>query len=544
MYRETSKSGFAFGLLAAGILISSAPRVSAVEIVPATVHDIITALGPDANGLALSQDALPDLFTLTASRIDEDSKRFTIQQPYKSGRWKGGKVVIEYARDLSYTLVNVYDKEGQRQRIYSVSTEFTEHVEQLKAQNQEPPPAAPVAPPPSSVPAAAQEAGGQHSYEWNDAQSAYVPAAASAAAVEAVGVEKQKPVVVPSVAVAEAPAQSGEQAPPSQSQKRRHPREEIVLAKASEEPPPATKVQVGNATWVERRPAGPKETPPAQEPETNAVPVKKSEPAPVVTERVEPKPTPTPAPANPPTSASVAAVPPVPETAKSENVPTTEELLSTSNKKSRPDTSEGDAWVPKETPKPVVVEPVVPAQEPVKVAMIPKPAPVDNSVENILKIANEKKAKESHESDSWVPKKTKKPNLEVDIDREVERIRAQENKQAAQRKPSRIKLDVNNPEEGVLPVSSFEKFSGPMYGRHREYERHFVPGKNKLAKAPDHDFYVDEVDRKKEIHNIYFYAHQKGKGPRLVAVERHAKVSFRGNYDIEKEDSGKISTYN
>jgi len=32
--------------------------------------------------------------------------------------------------------------------------------------------------------------------------------------------------------------------------------------------------------------------------------------------------------------------------------------------------------------------------------------------------------------------------LEVDIDREVERIRAQENKQAAQRKPSRIKLDV------------------------------------------------------------------------------------------------------
>ena len=31
----------------------------------------------------------------------------------------GGKVVIEYARDLSYTLVSVYDKAGNRQRIYS-----------------------------------------------------------------------------------------------------------------------------------------------------------------------------------------------------------------------------------------------------------------------------------------------------------------------------------------------------------------------------------------------------------------------------------------
>jgi len=102
----------------------------------------------------------------------------------------------------------------------------------------------------------------------------------------------------------------------------------------------------------------------------------------------------------------------------------------------------------------------------------------------------------------------------------------------------------NNPEEGVLPVSSFEKFSGPMYGRHREYERHFVPGRISSPKHPTMNFYVDEVDRKKEIHNIYFYAHQKGKGPRWVAVERHAKVSFRGNYDIEKEDSGKISTYN
>ncbi len=108
----------------------------------------------------------------------------------------------------------------------------------------------------------------------------------------------------------------------------------------------------------------------------------------------------------------------------------------------------------------------------------------------------------------------------------------------------KVRSDINNPEEGVLPVSTFEKFSGPMYGRHREYERRFYPGKKSKSGSLDHDFYVEEIDRKKEIHNVYFYKHQKGKPPKLVAVERHEKVSFLGNYDIDKEDKGKISTYN
>ena len=108
----------------------------------------------------------------------------------------------------------------------------------------------------------------------------------------------------------------------------------------------------------------------------------------------------------------------------------------------------------------------------------------------------------------------------------------------------KVRSDVNNPEEGVLPVSTFEKFSGPMYGRHREYERRFYPGKKSKKSSMDYDFYVEEIDRKKEIHNVYFYKHQKGKAPKLVAVERHDRVSFLGNYDIEKEDKGKISSYN
>src|SRR5262249_23288963 len=129
------------------------------------------------------------------------------------------------------------------------------------------------------------------------------------------------------------------------------------------------------------------------------------------------------------------------------------------------------------------------------------------------------------------------------LNKELARIQKQEKEQAAPKPAPKIRHDVNNPEEGVLPVSSFEKFSGPMYGRHREYERRFFPGKSSKPGAPTHDFYVEEVDRKKEIHNVYFYKHEKGKAPKLVGVERHEKVSFLGNYDIDKEDKGKISTY-
>ena len=163
----------------------------------------------------------------------------------------------------------------------------------------------------------------------------------------------------------------------------------------------------------------------------------------------------------------------------------------------------------------------------------------------MLKIAGQEKTSASHESDLWVPQKNVAPKPDVDLNKELVRIRQEEKRQAAVTKTVvSARRDINNPEEGVLPVSSFEKFSGPLYGRHREYERRFFPGKRARPGAPVHDFYVEEVDRKKEIHNVYFYEHRKGKAPKLVAVERHEKVSFLGNYDIDKEDQGKLSTYN
>src|SRR5437879_3482591 len=128
-HRSLNRGAFLFlGLSGVGILFLAAHILQAVEIAPASAGEILSALGPDARGLSITKDALPDLFALTASRIEENPKLFTVEEPYLSGRWKGGKAIIEYARDLSYTLVSIYDREGRRQRIYSVRTKFNEHI--------------------------------------------------------------------------------------------------------------------------------------------------------------------------------------------------------------------------------------------------------------------------------------------------------------------------------------------------------------------------------------------------------------------------------
>src|SRR4051812_7518776 len=97
------------GGLLFGCLLASSPVVSAEDLAPASAQDILEALGPDANGLDLKQEALPDLFTITSKRIEENSKQLLVEQPYTSGKWKGGKAVIEYSRDLSSTEVNILD---------------------------------------------------------------------------------------------------------------------------------------------------------------------------------------------------------------------------------------------------------------------------------------------------------------------------------------------------------------------------------------------------------------------------------------------------
>jgi hypothetical protein len=65
-----------------------------------------------------------------------------------------------------------------------------------------------------------------------------------------------------------------------------------------------------------------------------------------------------------------------------------------------------------------------------------------------------------------------------------------------------------------------------------------------LIEDKEYDFYVDEVDRKKETHNVYFYKNMgKDEAPKLIAMQKHSKVTFLGNYDVDKEDSGKLVRY-
>jgi hypothetical protein len=510
------------GLLAVGLFLMAVSVLPAVEIAPASAQDILSALGPDAEGLALSQEALPDLFTLTARRLDENAKQFIVQLPYKSGRWKRGKVVIEYSRDLSYTTVSVYDREGNRQRIYSVNSKFTEYVAKLKSQAQSQPKPLTEAPPPPppAVPQIAQAVSrGVFSYEWNDAKNAYLP------------VESKPP---PPPVVHETPAPPPLPAPPHPDGEKKTP-----VAKAQSKPAPSSKtggdiwtpsksdasspvqVKVGNTTWVEKhkdlpakskpapphphiKPAEIKPTPkpaakPVAVPEAKPAPIPVATPAPVP----EAKPVPVPVAASTPEPVPPALKTPVVEQA----VPSEDELLG-----------------------------IKPGEHKEKSAVV---APVKETPPSSAPLL----APEASESDVSVPSKIKPPKLDVEIDRDEQRLRAEENKLAAERQEARMKKDAAHSEEGVLPVSAFEKLSGALFGRHREYERHFVPGRNKSVEAPGHDFYVDEVDRKKGTHNVYYYAHQKGKGPSLVAVERHDKVSFQKNYDIDKEDKGKVSTY-
>src|SRR5205814_1413566 len=121
---------------------------------------------------------------------------------------------------------------------------------------------------------------------------------------------------------------------------------------------------------------------------------------------------------------------PEPVKAAAAPVPSTEQLLDTPETKSGPDTVESDHWVPKAAPKPAAKEPEAPSATPesMKVAMLPKSAPVDNSVDNLLKMANTGKEQMPREGDSWVPKKTAAVSPEVDINKELSRVREEERK--------------------------------------------------------------------------------------------------------------------
>ncbi len=554
--------------LAAGALFLLPRLLAAVEIAPASAVDIVAALGPDAKGLSIHQERLPDLFTLTSSRIDENATRFIIEEPYLGGHWKGGRAVIEFARDLSYTIVSVYDKAGRRQRIYSVRSNYEEHLAQARAQDMRAAQALDSVEEAQSTrssrderqPAPAQ--GSSQAYEWDEARGDYVPtgtakksqAAASREAVDAGESVQQERVT------------EREAAPASRKSSRRRRYRQSSSAEVAAVPAAskdvwlptggkatskagssAGAVTAGGTKWVERKEVSVPESKPSRETARKPPWPGQSSERVVVPKNARP--------------AGREAV----ESRElvnidDENVPSTEELIAGSpsaakqpaeseavtespQQNTRALSADSDAWVPKgvKTPSNVEADLAALPKDTKQVARVPKTPSVNDAFLNVP-LSNEPV---TQAGDTWVPKKgaVDAPSAEAQMNHELKRIREEEKQQKVVASKPLIKRDVNNPEEGVLPVSSFEKFSGSMYGRHREYERRFYPGKKAKSKAPEHDFYVDEVDRKQEIHNIYFYQHRKGKAPKLVAVQKHENVTFRSNYDIDTEDSGDLRTY-
>ena len=650
------------------ILVLLAPQMQAATLlVPPNAQEIVDVLGADSRGLHLHADALPDLFTLTASRLEEDPKVFVVEEPYKSGRWIGGKAVIEFARDLSYTQVSIYDKHGHRQRIYSVRSRLQEEDEKrvammLKAQHERaagnpidtesvekaytpvvveapidqprrrhpvkppvqaavpvptppPPPPPPVhveTPPPAPEPPAPpvqviakapqkpvpidKSVGEGAHYEWDEAKGAYVPVNIKvvAAAPTAAGpkVETTRAEVTPGkkgknsaaqdvgpIDLHPAAASQGDwtalnneldkgSAKPETAEKSSSDAVDALLADVSATKPgvestpvapPKSAVQKtsssGKSTAKAKRGHADVQAPPEQVivPSTEAYdlpaeekkPASKSKPTKVSQEN------PIAAIDNAGTSNAMHAAPPAalpepPHDKALEDAQAALQAKSVNDQKAAATAAavglDSDAWVPSKGSADTSEADI---QAQIAKTRRNSKTPATASSDNTLQMAALNPGAVPNEANTWVPRRTTLPAPDADINDELSRLNKQKKMVTA---PAVVKInrDINNPEEGVLPVNSFEKFSGPRFGRHREYERRiFFAKKNSSAMpAKDYDFYVDEVDRKKEIHNIYFYSHSdKGRPPRLVAVEKHEKVTFMSNYDVDKEDKGKVTKY-
>ncbi len=595
-------------------------------LAPPSVDDIMRSMGPDAQGLQIQAENIPDIFTLTSGRIDEDAKKFIVQQPYISGRWMGGHAVIEYARDLSYTLISVYDKKGKRQRIYSVTAQpKTKQAAKKLAQAKEAPvpdEAFPVtatadipepedfeATPPKEdkprpsksrkspergqsidselTPVKSTGAGG---FEWDDEAGAYVSKKGKRSrSVESVSLDTAKKGVTSND---RKPVSSVVRTPPAPEGRNGGTTKEPVgvpVADVVSSDVPSTEDLLASEPIPEKPMLTVSSAAPSKPKRGTAE--RAAKPSEMVWDDDAGAYVPAKGP-----SVAAAAAPALPEkrsavSAEADRILAAyEEREPRSKKRKRdsqkiadmmesapvavaevskslepsapepaspesagPDTGSADAWVPKATPpRPKnadVEDPALAAA--MKVASLPKPVrggASSASIDDLLKMAAQSKTAVPSEGDAWVPKSQTSAarRTEADINAELARVRQMESRQKKAEEASKLPVvhqDVNNPEEGVLPIHAFEKFSGPRFGRHREYERRVYWGKRAQAPVKDYDFYVDEVDRKKEYQVIYYY--RKGKVPKLVAQERFGDVKFLSNYDVDVSKSGKpkITTY-
>jgi hypothetical protein len=468
---------------------------------------------------------LPPSVLAAPSSQDVDNPGTVIVRYYKSGPWKGGKAVIECARDQAYAEIRIYDQDGNMVRIYSRKAEMRRR--ELARRAQEPPviteapqpetkETAPVAPAPKVVvptppPPPAGTSTSRHQK----------PSAATKVALA--------PVSIPMIsAVGVAPSNLS----PS--------RASSSASNVQQGPSPASTTPVAPPATVGAVVGG----------HSVSVP-----PEPVLSENASGSGV-----AENPSAAaqlisSAGAIPSSSRKRKrsqlegssyrtsSEPSPSEEDQIRIAAAAAKQiEAQQGiasDAWAPEAVSVPLPeVEATPPPTPVVKVAVAKRPATRPLSEEEQIQNAVQLAKKTQLASDAWSPSAVAvKPEKEKDLSF-LDRIRPPPAK-------PKIKRDVGNPEAGVLPVSSFERFEGPMYGRHREFERRVIYTANRRSPVKGYDFYVDEVNRKEEFHNLYYYKFDKNKKPRLIAVEKHDHVTFLSNYDVDvfKEGKGKITTY-
>lgn len=570
------------------VLLFSAGTLGTAQQNILAVRAELSPMAQDLQGLDLPSS----LFKVPEGENSEIPGRVIIRY-YRNGPWKGGKAVVECARDLSYAEIRIYNKDNDLVRIYSRKA----HMQNLERR----PPLAEAAPS-AEVPVPPQRA---NTVESGAGLSSPPQRSATGSSEMASPLQNERnpaPEVAKSPSVVTIPhgqfvtvselkdSDNAEPAPPPQAAS-------TVLP-----PSPSTNASSPNPATLAPSPTlvgagqGAQGKNPAKQSVNNLNPVAVVPPA--LPARAASKPSVVPEPvlsggvenrsvasaqnlavpapsagfarseagrgsppqqnaaakSSPPEPAQVAsAVPeskaPLPKTeamtAPFQEVaplPTKDEQLKETVQEAQQaqaqSTLDSDAWTPQPVPPPAAErEPVAVSaarQTPAKrrAQAAEKPLSEAEQMQRAVQLAK----RTSLESDSWSPKPVrlqaeKEPDFSF-----LEKIKPPTQKPA-------IKQDIGNPEEGVLPVNSFDKFDGPMYGRHREFERRVIYTHNRRSPVKGYDFYVDEVNRKEEYHHLYYYKFDKHQKPKLIAVEKHDHVTFLSNYDVGREGKGKITTY-
>lgn len=580
---QFSSKEITYGTLLASLLLAgTAPGIHAKRLKSIPRVDM-NLVGRDLQGLEAPELGIP---SVSSSDFASTGKTFTLVKMFKSGPWKGGKAVFEYAKD--YTEISIYDKEGELKRFYSVkakpkaSTEPTastpaptKSVESKPAANTAPAPSI-VHEPPSLPPPPAQKA---------EVETPAAPLQKEAAKPKRK--KKQNLEEGEWVQTTYRTSDVSERKAAHRSHKRRTPEQKsepsvsAAVKEGTSIPPPKVAQEISpkvqTPAVAQRSPVNPPDNglqgavvhplagssgPAVVDEEVKAIhALLSNKPLSTVPLSVQESKIPETV-TKPKPNLEVRSQPPA-ETKLVSATPTPRVI------------SPPKVEIPKEVSsfleKPAVVSPpageeikipdvqVKPAKEPKQEATPPSPSPSAETLATeaptlpltaVTPVTPTPNVEVPDEVNSFLDKPViapPVPNSELPENASTAGDKAGERSSLARTPgfvlPPKVSHDINNPEEGSRAAPILEKVSGPMYGRHHEYERRVIFKQNPQSTVRGYDYYIDEVDRKEERHFLYYYKREKDKKPKLIAVEKHHHVTFLSNYDVGNEGEGKITRY-